>query len=167
MTHVSLEDRSAHSTQVIAIELRMIDSVACVSLCCGPPVEERRRESDQGKKSAYSAEDQEKAPRGAFRACAYALLGFPRVASMWRHFFDSAMRCKVYLAGCELHFTLIEKTSHHKPPQSPGGGLGPPTCRNAGRTGFAQRSRGRWADGLPRGPQPVSYTHLRAHETLR
>ena len=45
--------------------------------------------SDQGTKSAYSAEDEEKEPRSAFRACAYALLGFRRVAAKvffaWRN----------------------------------------------------------------------------------
>ena len=56
-------------------------SVACVYLCCGPSVEERRRESDRGKKSAYNAEYQERGARGAFRACAYALLGSRRVAA--------------------------------------------------------------------------------------
>ena len=34
-------------------------SVGCVYLRCGPPVEERRTMSDQGKKSAYNAQDEE------------------------------------------------------------------------------------------------------------
>ena len=81
MTHVSLDHRSAHSTQVFGFVLSLSDSVAGVSLCCGPPVEERRRESDQGKKSAYNAEYEERGARGAFRACAYALVGSRRVAA--------------------------------------------------------------------------------------
>ena len=72
-------------------------SVGCVYLICGPPVDERRRGSDRGKKSAYNAQDQEREARGAFRACAYALLGFRRVAA--EIVFASAMRCKGPLAG--------------------------------------------------------------------
>ena len=46
-----------------------------------PPDTIRRRESDRGKKSAYNAEYEERGAKGAFRACAYALVGSRRVAA--------------------------------------------------------------------------------------